>query len=85
MFLGRARTSGTFGTLLFHIFSGVNMENTSALIFSKTPLSFGGNFIFFSLAQGPPRDLQIISYKYDSAHAHNRLAEFSCKYDTTHA
>ena len=31
------------------------------------------------------RDLQIIAYKYDSAHAHNRLAEFSCKYDTTHA
>ena len=37
-------------------------------------LSFDGNFLSFSLAQGPPRDLQIIAYKYDSAHAHNRLA-----------
>ena len=42
-------------------------------------LSFDGNFLSFSLAQGPPRD------KYDFAHAHNRLAEFSCKYYTTHA
>ena len=39
----------------------------------------------FSLAQGPPRDLQIIAYKYDFVHAHNYFAEFSCKYDTTHA
>ena len=40
-------------------------------------LSFDGNFLSFSLAQGPPRDLQIIAYKYDSAYAHNRLAELA--------
>ena len=28
-FLGRARTYGTFGTELFHIFISENMENTS--------------------------------------------------------
>ena len=39
----------------------------------------------FSLARGPPRDLQIIAYKYDSAHSHNRLVEFNCKHDSTHA
>ena len=49
-------------------------------------LSFDGNFLSFSLTQGPQIiDLQIIGYNYDSAHAHNRLAEFSCKYNTTHA
>ena len=31
-------------------------------------LSFDGKFLSFSLAQGPPRDLQIIAYKYDSTH-----------------
>ena len=51
----------------------------------ETYLSFEGNILSFSLVQGPPRDLQIIANKYDSAHAHNRLAEFSCKYDITHA
>ena len=55
------------------------------MLVKETVLSFDGNFLSFSLAQGPPRDLQIIAYKYDSAHAHNRPAEFSCKYDTTHA
>ena len=48
-------------------------------------LSFDGNFLPFSLMQGPSCDLQLIAYKYDSAHAHNHLVEFSCKYDTTHA
>ena len=50
-----------------------------------TALSFGENFLSFSLVQGPPRDLQIIAYKYDSTNAHNRLAEFSYIYNTTHA
>ena len=53
--------------------------------FNLDILSFDGNFLSFSLAQGPSRDLQIITYKYDSAHVHNRLVDFSCKYDTTYA
>ena len=31
-------------------------------------------FSFFLIGEGPSRDLQIIAYKYDSSHAHNRLA-----------
>ena len=38
----------------------------------------------FSLVRGPPRDLQITAYKYDTAHAHYRLTDFCCKYDTAH-
>ena len=69
-----------------------NVSSERELIFKEillvSHLSFDGNFLSFSLVQGLPRDLQIIAYKYDSAHAHNRLAEFSykkIKYDATHA
>ena len=36
----------------------------------------GGTFTYFSLVQGPPRDLQLSTYKYDAGHAHYHLYDF---------
>ena len=42
-------------------------------------LSFEANFSFFSLAESPPRDLQITAYKQWSAHVQCRPTVFGCK------
>ena len=50
------------------------------IFFDKTLLlSFEANFSFFSLAESPPRDLQITVYKQWSGHAQRCPTVFGCK------